>query len=56
MLIIGFLTGVVIGIVAGCYVAWQDYKRNGVPPITLYKLNNKLYDFKEEEKWKQQTQ
>jgi len=39
----GFIVGFIIGIILGCFLAWQDYKKNGVPPITIYKLDNEIY-------------
>ena len=50
MLITGFIAGVIIGIIVGCCLAWHDYTKNGVPPVTIYKLNDRPYDFKEREK------
>ena len=47
MIFAGFIAGFIIGIIFGCYLAWQDYKKNGVPPVSVYKLNNEIYDIKE---------
>ena len=47
MLITGFLAGFIIGIIFGCFIAWNNYKKDGVPPITIYKIDKEIFDFKE---------
>jgi len=34
-MLIGFFLGMIIGIVYGVWLAWNDYKMNGEPPVMV---------------------
>jgi len=34
-MLIGFFLGMIIGIVYGAWLAWNDYKMHGEPPVTV---------------------